>query len=53
MPNPKVDVSELVRHFPDQIERKAGFPVFNLFTPFEVALRENQLRMVTVEVDLG
>src|SRR5215831_5396329 len=53
MPNPKVDVSEFVRHFPGQIERKAGFPVFNLFTPFEVALRENQLRMVKAELDLG
>jgi hypothetical protein len=53
MPNPKIDVGEFVRYFPGQIERKAGFPVFNLFTPMDVALRENQLSQVQSELDLG
>src|SRR5712672_708909 len=53
MPNPKINISEIVGHFPGQIESKPGHPVFNLFTPFEVALRENQLRLVQAELDLG
>lgn len=53
MPNPKLDVTHVLGCFPGQIERKAGFPVFNLFTPFDVALRENQLRLVQSELDLG
>jgi hypothetical protein len=53
MPNPKLNLPEIVAHFPGQIERKLGLPVFNLFTPFEVALRENQLRLVQAELDLG
>jgi hypothetical protein len=53
MPNPKLSLPEIVAKFPGQIERKPGFPVFNLFTPFEVALRENQLRVVQSELDLG
>jgi len=51
--NPKIDISALVAQFPGQIERKPGHPGFNLFTPFEVALRENQLHIVQSELDLG
>jgi hypothetical protein len=51
--NPKLDLSHVVACFPGQVERKPGFPVFNLFTPFDVALRENQLRLVQSELDLG
>jgi hypothetical protein len=53
MPNPKLNLPEIVAHFPGQLERKPGFPVFNLFTSFDVALRENQLRTVQSELDLG
>lgn len=53
MPNPKIDISALVAQFPGQIESKPGHPVFDLFTPFEVALRENQLSIVQSELDLG
>jgi hypothetical protein len=53
VPNPKINLTEILGHFPGQIERKPGFSVFNLFTPFEVALRENQLRLVQAELDLG
>src|SRR6266496_162973 len=52
MPNPKLNVSEAIECFPGKIERKPGFPVFNLFSPFDVALRENQLRFVQSELDL-
>ena len=53
MPNPKLDVSQVVACFPGQTKSERGFPGFNLFTPFEVALRENQLRLVQSELDLG
>jgi hypothetical protein len=53
MANPKLDVSKIREFFPKRIESKPGVPVFNLFTPFEVALRENQLRLVQAELDLG
>jgi hypothetical protein len=53
MPNPKLDISETVRRFPESVEDKPGFPAFNLFAPREVALRENQLRLVQAELDLG
>jgi hypothetical protein len=53
MSNPKLDVGQILGCFPGQIERKPGFPGFNLFTPFDVALRENQLRAVQSELDLG
>jgi hypothetical protein len=53
MANPKLNIAEIVRCFPGQIEPKPGFPVFNLTSPFDVALRENQLRMIQPELDLG
>src|SRR5262245_48723454 len=53
MPNPKLNLPEIVAHFPGQIESKPGRPGFNLFTPFEVALRENQIALVQAELDLG
>jgi hypothetical protein len=53
MPNPKADIGEFVRHFPGQIESERRHPVFNLFTPHDVALRENQLCVVQAELDLG
>ncbi len=53
MSNPKLDVSQVLACFPAQTQSERGFPVFNLFTPFEVALRENQLRLVQSEFDPG
>jgi hypothetical protein len=37
MANPKLDASQIVACFPGQIERKPGFPIFNLFTPLNPA----------------
>ena len=53
MPNPKLDIRETVERFPEQVESRPGVPVFNLFSPREVALRENQLRLVLRELDPG
>ncbi|NBV24293.1 MAG: DUF1963 domain-containing protein [Proteobacteria bacterium] len=53
MPNPKLDIRETVARFPEQVESRPGRPAFNLFSPQEVALRENQLRLVQAELDLG
>jgi hypothetical protein len=51
--NPKLNIAEIVQTFPSQVVGTHGRPVFNLFTPFDVALRENQLRVVRAELDLG
>jgi hypothetical protein len=53
MANPKLDIEETVSRFPEQVENRHGHPVFNLFSPREVALRENQIRIVQTELDLG
>lgn len=51
--NPKLNIEEIVRCFPEQVARNNCPPLYNLFTPFDVALRENQLRLAKAELDLG
>lgn len=51
--NPKLNISEVVASFPEQVTGIHGKPVYNLMSPFEVALRENQLRVVCDQFDLG
>lgn len=51
--NPQLNIQEIVQCFPGQVVGKRGKPVYNLTTPFDVALRENQLKVVQSELDLG
>jgi len=51
--NPKLNISEIVQCFPERVVGTHGRPVYNLTSPFDVALRENQLRIVQGRMDLG
>lgn len=51
--NPKLNISEIIAEFPDLVMGIHGKPVYNLDSPFDVAVRENQLRAIQGRVDLG
>lgn len=51
--NPQLNIQEIVQCFPGQVVGTHGKPVYNLMSPFDVALRENQLQVVQSELDLG
>jgi hypothetical protein len=51
--NPRLNISEIVGCFPKQVAGLHGKPVYNLMSPHEVAIRENQLGVVRSQHDLG
>ena len=51
--NPKLNINDLVAEFPTSVVGIHGEPVYNLESPYEVVLRENQLRAIKGQIDLG